>query len=339
MIQRLREEAAVGAPGGGTQGDLVTIEGLAPPSPADPGGQAEGLERPKAEEPAEEVQIPEEEVDWTEEKPEEPKKRRKIRRAEKRQRKAEKEAARKAKQEAKKKAKEEAKKELQESEPVHSTAADLQAAWESGNEESEGEFSFLSSTSCNISPEKGEAEEEAEPIRLKSVAKEPIRLKPTAKYKTVLLNATAKTKPICLKSVERNPIRLRSVTKGVRPDRHPFKRLINLEGKKGPRYSRPVQHQPTTTRRPGCIDAETGIEHRLSDTGRWLPVLGAAYRTGKPRSKASKYKQKQERKAKAIARKSKAPSQPPKEKSCGSGLQKPPWRERASGSGSAGSKN
>ncbi len=66
MIQRLREqEAALGAPGGGTQGDCVTIEGLAPPSPADPGGQAEGLERPKAETKTEEVQIPKEEVDRT----------------------------------------------------------------------------------------------------------------------------------------------------------------------------------------------------------------------------------------------------------------------------------
>ena len=72
----------------GTQGDCVTIEGLAPPSPADPGGQAEGLERPKAEAKAEEVQTPEEEVDRTENKPEdnsekdpEPKKRhRRIRR-------------------------------------------------------------------------------------------------------------------------------------------------------------------------------------------------------------------------------------------------------------------
>ena len=54
----------------GTQGDCVTIEGLAPPSPADPGGQAEGLERPKAETKTEEVQIPEEEVDRTENKPE-----------------------------------------------------------------------------------------------------------------------------------------------------------------------------------------------------------------------------------------------------------------------------
>ncbi len=80
----------MGAPGGGTQGDLVTIEGLAPPSPADPGSQAEGLERLKAEEPAEEVQIPEEEVDWSEDKPEEPKKKRKVRRAVKRQKKAEK---------------------------------------------------------------------------------------------------------------------------------------------------------------------------------------------------------------------------------------------------------
>ena len=166
---------------------------------------------------------------------------------------------------------------------------------------------------------------------------------------------TSKTKPICLKSVERNPIRLRSVTIGIRPERHPFKRLINLRGKSGPRYSRPVQHQPTTTRRPGCIDEKTGIEHRLSDTGRWIPVLGSAHRTGKTRSKASKCKQKRERIAKAKARKSKAPSQapaeafdpgvqnqylwkPPKEESCGSGLTRAYWRERASGSGSAGSK-
>ena len=101
MIQRLREQKALGAPSGGTQGDCVTIEGLAPPSPADPGGQAEGLERPKTEE----VQPPEEEVDRTENKPEdtsekepEPKKRhRRIRRAVKRQQKAERKAARKAK--------------------------------------------------------------------------------------------------------------------------------------------------------------------------------------------------------------------------------------------------
>ena len=71
MIQRLRGQAEVGAPGGCTQGDLVTIEGLAPPSPADPVGQAEGLERPKAEEEqTEEVQTPEGEVDRTENKPE-----------------------------------------------------------------------------------------------------------------------------------------------------------------------------------------------------------------------------------------------------------------------------
>ena len=97
MIQRLRERAEVGAPGGCAQGDLVTVEGLAQPSPADPAGQVEGREMPKAEEQAGEVQIPEEEVDWTKDKPEEPKKRRKIRRAVKRQRKAEKETARKAK--------------------------------------------------------------------------------------------------------------------------------------------------------------------------------------------------------------------------------------------------
>ena len=81
VIQRLREQAALGAPGGGTQGDCVTIEGSAPPSPADPGGQAEGLERPKAEEQAEEFQTLKEEVDWSEDEPQEPKKRRKIRRS------------------------------------------------------------------------------------------------------------------------------------------------------------------------------------------------------------------------------------------------------------------
>ena len=143
-------------------------------------------------------------------------------------------------------------------------------------------FFFLSSISSRLtSPEKGEAEEEGEPI--------------------------------CLKSVERNPIRLRSVIR------------------------------PTTTRRQSCIDEKTGIEHRVSDTGRWLPVLGSAHRTGK------------ERIARAKARKSKAPSQapaeafdpgvqnqylwkPPKEELCGSGLTRAYWRERASGSGSAGSK-
>ena len=164
----------MGAPGGGTQGDFVTIEGLAPQSPADPRGQAEGLERPKAEEPAEEVQIPEEEVDWSEDKPEEPKKRRQVRRAVKRQKKAENEAARKAKKEAKRKATEEAKKELQESEPAQSAAVDLQQAWESGNEDSEGEYASLSSTSCQQDPE-------------------PIFLRPTAKQKTVRLKPTAKT--------------------------------------------------------------------------------------------------------------------------------------------------
>ena len=83
VIQRLREQAALGAPGGGTQGDCVTIEGLAPSSPADPSGQAEGLERPKAEEQEAELQIPKEEVDWSEDEPQEPKKGRKIRRSEK----------------------------------------------------------------------------------------------------------------------------------------------------------------------------------------------------------------------------------------------------------------
>ena len=116
-----------------------------------------------------------------------------------------------------------------------------------------------------------------------------------------------------------------SVQRGIRPDRHPFRKLVDLEGKEGPKYSRPVQHQPTTTRRPGLVDADTGIEHRLTEAGHWLPVLGAAHRTGKARSKASKYKQKAERKAKAIARKKFAST--------------PPWREQARGSGSAGSRD
>ena len=260
VIQRLREQAALGAPGGGTQGDCVTIEGSAPPSPADPGGQAEGLERPKAEEQAEEFQTLKEEVDWSEDEPQEPKKRRKIRRSGKMLKKAEKDAAKKATEEAKKKAKEEADKELPKAELAHSAATDLQAEWDSGNEDSEGEYASLSSTECH------------DP--------EPTFLKPTAKQKAVRPKPTAKTSSrLRLKSVQKNPIRLRSavrlrsVTKGIRPDRHPFVKLINLKGKVGPRYSRPVSHQPTTTRRPGCIDSETGIEHRLSDSGRWLPVL------------------------------------------------------------------
>ena len=153
VIQRLREQAALGAPGGGTQGDCVTIEGLAPQSPADPGGQAEGLERPKAEEQAEvqaeELQVPKEEVDWSEDEPQEPKKRRKIRRSEKRRKKAEKQAARKAKAEAKKREKEEADEELPKAEPSQEEAIDLQAIWDQGNTDSEGEYASLSSTECN----------------------------------------------------------------------------------------------------------------------------------------------------------------------------------------------
>ena len=218
----------MGAPSGGTQGDCVTIEGLAPPSPADPGGQAEGLERPKAKTKAEKVQTPEEEVNRTENKPEdnsekesEPKKRhRRIRRKTKRQqiadRRAAREAAKKAKKEAKRKAKEEAKKELpkaevpeeglpQEQEKAEipeaecasgSTARDLQAERDSGNEDSEGEYESLSSTECH----------DPEPILI-----EPIFLKPTSKRKAICLKPTSKARAICLKSVERNPIRLQSV--------------------------------------------------------------------------------------------------------------------------------
>ena len=106
--------------------------------------------------------------------------------------------------------------------------------------------------------------------------------------------------------MKRHPLRLRSAIrlKSVQRKAVPvFEKLVDLEGKAGPKYSRPVQHQPTTTKRPGLVDSETGIEHRLTEAGYWLPVLGTAHRTGKARSKASKYKQKAERKAKAIARK------------------------------------
>ena len=101
--------------------------------------------------------------------------------------------------------------------------------------------------------------------------------------------------------------------RGVRPDRLPFEKLVDLEGRAGPERSGSVQHQPTTTKRPGLIDAETGIEHRLTKAGYWLPVLGAAYRTGKARSKSAKYKQRAERKAKAIAKRKAAAT--------------PPWRQ------------
>ena len=88
MIQRLREQNRVGCAIGQHPGDCVTIEGLAPSSPADQTGQAEGLLRPKSEEsetedseaePAEEqaevqaenLQVPKEEVDWSGNEPEE----------------------------------------------------------------------------------------------------------------------------------------------------------------------------------------------------------------------------------------------------------------------------
>ena len=316
--------------------------------------------------------MPKEEVDWSEDEPEEPEQRQ--RRIQKEERKAERKAAKRARKEERRRAKEEAGEELPESEPPESNPpgeglpkaevpqeelpqaepseeglpktetkaelpkaecasgstgskgelgkdidfdkVDLQLLWAKHNTDSEGEYESLSSTECN------------DP--------EPIVLKPTAKQKAVRPKPTAKpssrrklTKTVRLKSVRSHPLRLRSairlksVQRGIRPDRHPFRKLVDLEGKEGPKYSRPVQHQPTTTRRPVLVDAETGIEHRLTEAGYWLPVLGAAHRTGKARSKASKYKQKAERKAKAIARKEAAAT--------------PPWREQAKGSGSSGS--
>ena len=98
--------------------------------------------------------------------------------------------------------------------------------------------------------------------------------------------------------------------RGVRPDRLPFEKLVNLEGRAGPKYKDPVQHQPTTTKRPGLIDADTGIEHRLTKRGYWLPVLGASSRTGKARSLSAKYKYRAARKAKATAKR-KAAAAPP----------------------------
>ena len=89
-------------------GDCVTIEGLAPSSPADQTGQAEGPVRPKSEaesseaEPAQEqaevqaedFQVPKEEVDWSGNEPEEAEERQKrIQKKLKKQRKAVRRAA------------------------------------------------------------------------------------------------------------------------------------------------------------------------------------------------------------------------------------------------------
>ena len=117
-----------------------------------------------------------------------------------------------------------------------------------------------------------------------------------------------KRHPLKLRS--RAALRLRSVTRGIRPEWRPFEKLRDLKGKVGPRYSGSVYHQPTTTKRPGLIDAETGIEHRLTKRGYWLPVLGASSRTGKARSLSSKYKYRAARKAKATAKR-KAAAAPP----------------------------
>ena len=158
--------------------------------------------------------------------------------------------------------------------------------------DSEGKFSSLSSTSCNLSPE-------------------PIFLKPTAKRKAVRLKPTSKAKAVQLKAAERNPIRLQSVK------RHPI-RLRSVV-------------RPTSKK--------TQVEHRLSDTGRWLPVLRAEDRTTS-----------EERETRAAP--SRAPAKafdpgvqnqylwkPSKEESCSSGLTRAYWRKKASGSGSTGSKD
>ena len=122
MIQRLRESNGFGCAQGQHPGDCVTIEGLAPSSPADQTGQAEGPVRPKSEEsktedseaePAEEqaevqaenLQVPKEEVDWSGNEPEE---------AEERQKRIQKKLFRSTGR----RATEEAKAELQESDPL-----------------------------------------------------------------------------------------------------------------------------------------------------------------------------------------------------------------------------
>ena len=177
----------------------------------------------------------------------------------------------------------------------------MQAAWDSGNEDSEGEYASLSSTSCH----------DPEPIFLKPTAKrKTVRLKPTSKARAVQLKA-AERNLIRLQSVERNPIRLQSVK------RHPI-RLRSVV-------------RPTSKK--------TKIEHRLSDTGRWLPVLSAENRAT---SEVSKTKVKPSQ-APEIAFDPGIQNQyqwkPSKEESCSSGLTRAYWRKKASESGSAGSKD
>ena len=114
-----------------------------------------------------------------------------------------------------------------------------------------------------------------------------------------------------------------------KPENTPFRAERDVRGLKGPQYTRPVHHQPVTTKRPGCIDEETGIEHRLSHSGRWLPVLCTADRTGKKRSKASKYKKKETP--------STAPAssfRPEQQDWYREEYQRPPWKDQGTSSSS-----
>ena len=214
-------------------------------------------------------------------------------------------------------------------EEVDLDKVDLNELWKTGNFDSEGEYESFSSDSEGYFEAESSAESDVDPVFLPLSAK--IKAKPR-------LQATSKKNPKTVKkaatsestsqirraiqrlpeSVKRHPLKLRSrsslrllaVTRGVRPEWRPFEKLRDLKGEVGPRYSGSVYHQPTTTKRPGLIDAETGIEHRLTKRGYWLPVLGASSRTGKARSLSAKYKYRAARKAKATAKR-KAAAAPP----------------------------
>ncbi len=214
-----------------------------------------------------------------------------------------------AKREKERKAKEEAEKDLQESECAQGSTGSKREP-EEKKEEAGKSIPKLkcakSGTSSKEEPREKKEEEEAEESdsegEYESFGSDP--------EKTIKEKSTAESTSQIRREIQTTASRPRSVPRGVRPGRHPFEKLRDLRGKEGPKYKDPVHHQPTTSERPSLIDAETGIEHRLTKAGYWLPVLGAAFRTGKARSKSAHYKQRAEKKAKAIAKREAAAAPP-----------------------------
>ena len=159
-----------------------------------------------------------------------------------------------AKREKDQKEKEEAEKNLQESECAQGSTGSRREPVEKAKEEAEKDLPKTEcaqgSTSSKEEPRKEKKEEEEEEEEEK------------VDYDTVDLNKLRET-----------------VQRGVRPDRLPFEKLVDLEGRAGPKRSGSVYHQPTTTKRPGLIDTEQekhdrsqpNINKRLNEKQKPLP--------------------------------------------------------------------